>query len=247
MQNRSGIIIGSICIALSLSVCGYFLSNSLYKMRFSDRTVMAKGFSERDVKSNLAVWNINLSIKGNDLKEMLLDLQTQEKVLMDFLKTYDIPEDNVFFENIHTQDLLRAQTDTAHLAQGHEPRFRYILGQSIKIRSSHVDKISKAMGDQNELVSSGVMVQWSHVSYFFTSLNELRPSMLSESIKSAQKVAQQMAYDCGAQLGKIRTLNQGIFTITAQDQNSGAQTYDDSASLYKKVRIVSTLSYFLKD
>ncbi len=246
MHNRSGIIIGSALIGLSLSLCGYFLSDSLYKMRFSDRTVVAKGFSERDVKSNLAVWEINLSIKGNDLKEMLLELEAQEKVILDFLKAHDIPEDNVFFENIHTQDLLRSQTDNPHLPQGREPRFRYTLGQSVKIRSAHVDQISKAISDQNELVSSGIMVQWSHVSYFFTSLNELRPSMLSESIKSAQKVAQQMADDCGTQLGKIRTLNQGVFTITARDQNSGAHTYD-GASVYKKVRIVSTLSYFLKD
>ena len=74
--------------------------------------------------------------------------------------------------------------------------------------------------------------------YIFTRLNEVKPEMIEEATKKAREVAQKFATDSASQLGKIRRARQGQFSISARDKNSPH---------IKKVRVVSTVEYYLSD
>ena len=61
-------IIKPLLFALALVIAGYFISNTYKKGKEYDRSVNVKGLSERQVKADLAVWPINITLAGNDLK-----------------------------------------------------------------------------------------------------------------------------------------------------------------------------------
>ena len=62
--------------------------------------------------------------------------------------------------------------------------------------------------------------------------------MIAEATKNARKTAERFAADSDSKLGKIRTADQGQFSIESRDQNT---------PWIKNVRVVTTVVYYLKD
>ena len=78
----------------------------------------------------------------------------------------------------------------------------------------------------------------SQTEYIFTRLNEVKPEMIEEATRKARQVAEKFASDSKSTLGKIRSASQGQFSINARDKNNPH---------IKKVRVVSTVAYYLSD
>ena len=62
--------------------------------------------------------------------------------------------------------------------------------------------------------------------------------MIEEATRNAREVATTFAQDSESRLGKIKTANQGQFSIEDRDSNTPH---------IKKVRVVSTVQYYLSD
>jgi hypothetical protein len=62
--------------------------------------------------------------------------------------------------------------------------------------------------------------------------------MIEEATRNAREVAQKFAEDSDSRLGKIRQASQGQFSIEPRDTNNPH---------IKKVRVVSTVEYYLSD
>lgn len=76
------------------------------------------------------------------------------------------------------------------------------------------------------------------VEYHFNGLNAIKPSMIEESARNAREVALRFAEHSNSELGKIRSANQGQFSIYDRDSNTPH---------LKIVRVVSTVEYQLVD
>ena len=74
--------------------------------------------------------------------------------------------------------------------------------------------------------------------FLFTRLNEVKPPMVEEATGKAREVALKFAQDSNSRLGKIRRASQGQFSISDRDKNNPH---------IKKVRVVSTVEYYLSD
>ena len=130
---------------------------------------------------------------------------------------------------------------------GNDMDSRYILSQVITVRSVNVDTVEQALRDNGELVASGVIFDaqsyGSPVSYIFTKLNEIKPQMLEEATRNAAQAAEEFAKSSNSKVGKIRTANQGVFSILPADETPDAM---QSQQINKKVRVVSTIQYWLE-
>jgi hypothetical protein len=69
-------------------------------------------------------------------------------------------------------------------------------------------------------------------------LNDIKPAMIEEATIKAREVAEKFAKDSKSKLGAIKRANQGSFKI---------EDRDESTPYIKRVRIVSTVEYFLSD
>ena len=95
---------------------------------------------------------------------------------------------------------------------------------------------------QTELLKKGIVVgsenNWSNpVEFKFEGLNAIKPEMIEEATRNAREVGEKFAKDSGSRLGKIKTANQGTFSITDRDSNTPN---------IKKVRVVTSVTYYLK-
>ena len=78
----------------------------------------------------------------------------------------------------------------------------------------------------------------------FTKLNDLKPQLLTEATQRAKDAALKFATESGSKVGKIQDANQGIIEVNPAIEipnESGDKQID------KKVRVVTTITYFIKD
>ena len=76
------------------------------------------------------------------------------------------------------------------------------------------------------------------VVYEYVSFQQMKPKMMQEAIKNAEQTAKQFAENSDSKIDKILTAGQGQFSIENRDNNT---------PYIKKLRVVTTVTYSLKD
>ena len=160
---------------------------------------------------------------------------------MAFLKLQAIDQDAVELQRLDV-------TDTrANPYQANNGEQKFIISQTLMVRSTDIDRIRQAAQGVSELVDSGVVLSSDYgpsgPTYLFNGLNEIKPEMIAEATASAREAAAQFAQDAKAELGGLRRANQGVFQILARDQAPGIM---EGQQPVKTVRVVSTVEYYLR-
>ena len=120
---------------------------------------------------------------------------------------------------------------------------RFIINSSINIRTDQVNLIARISQKTGELVRQGVVLsEYQGPSYIFTKLNDVKPDMIAEATANARIAADKFATDSGSRLGKIKRARQGVFSILPRD---GMGISSEQHQIDKKVRVVSTLDYYI--
>ena len=73
MEKTSWIKVATISVALVIA--GYFVGNMHRNSVAYNRYVQVKGLSEREVKADLAVWPLQITLPGNDLKSLKSEIE----------------------------------------------------------------------------------------------------------------------------------------------------------------------------
>ena len=117
-------------------------------------------------------------------------------------------------------------------------RYNYSINCTVTVTTSKVKKVRELLNRQAELLKQGIAYSNSYINYQYTGLNSIKPEMIAEATKNARAAASQFAADSESHLGKIKTASQGQFSIDDSDS---------STPFIKKVRVVSTIVYYLED
>jgi hypothetical protein len=232
---RSAFVLG-LGIFLGLAFLGYFMGTSAITFKEFERTVTVKGLSEREIPADIALWPIHFSAVSNDLTELYETIERDARVIIDFLHANG-------FEDSEISASPPVITDK--LAQGYEKsriEFRYSASQSITVYSKKIAQVRSTMNKLADIGKKGVAFTaggyQGGTEYLFTRLNEVKPGMIEEATTKAREVAQKFAQDSNSRLGKIKRARQGQFSIQNRDKNTPH---------IKKVRVVSTVEYYLSD
>jgi len=231
----------SIIIAIGLALAGWLAGQGLVESRLGHRTVVVKGFSERLVKADIGFLPVRFNALGAELESARSALERSEQAVLGYLKAKGFSADDWEVQNIKVEDRL-----TAYNSSGAPRANRFVLTEDIVVRSKDVDKLVAASRNISDLLKDGVVLtsdQYnSGASFVFTGLNDLKPEMLTQATKRARAAAEQFARESGAKVGAIFSANQGLFTIgpaiNIPNERSDKQ-------VEKKVRVVTTITYFL--
>lgn len=239
-METNKIIMGAL-IAGGLAIGGFFPGHYYYAAKMNDRSVSVKGLAEMDTKADLAIWNIKFLSTGDDLKATQDAIQIRLGLIQKYLMDKGFTPDEIIMGRINTNDLM-ANPYRDNNMKGP----RYILNQTITVRSTKVDAVEMALRGIGVLVSEGVIFDnqeySSPVSYLFTGLNAVKPKMLEEATKNAREAADEFAKSSDSRVGAIKRANQGVFSILPGEQTPNAT---ESAQINKKIRVVSTVEYYL--
>ncbi len=242
----AAIIVG-LCLLIGLSVGGYFIGKGAARFRSDTRTVTVKGLVEKEVKADQAIWMLRFRRASEDLKDAHSRISSDQEVAIAFLKKQGFKDDEIGRQPTRTIDKLAREFGQTQTVE----RFRYIVTNSLLVATGNVDLVTKAAGATEELLKSGVVLDGqqeggtANPRYILTAFNALRPQLLADATKNARLTAQQFAADSGAQVGKIRSANQGTIQIFGRDGNDESAPYSPTSTPWKKIRVVSTFEFEL--
>jgi len=231
----------ALILGISAIIAAMFLSAGLTDLRTGDRYVTVKGVAEREVQADLALWPLRFVATGDTLDQAQEKARMSREAIMAFLKLQAIDTSAVELQRLDV-------TDTRANAYGanNNPQ-KFIINQTLMVRSTHVDRIRQAAQNVSELVDSGVALSSDYgpsgPTYLFNRLNDIKPEMISEATAAARESASQFAQDANTSLGGLRRANQGVFQILARDQAPGIS---ENQQPVKTVRVVSTFDYYLE-
>lgn len=232
-------LLAAVILTLGIFFGTMNVKHGLQTFREGDRVVTVKGLSERDVEADLGIWTLTFTRTGNDLQIVQLALEEDNKKIKSFFNQSEFKNDEIETLPLESQDLL-AQ---AYRPQGADMG-RYILSQTIMVRSEDIAKIEKAVQGVNTLLRQGVtLVNTQPPRYVFRGLNDIKPAMLAEAIANAKNGATEFASASGQKVGKIKRAYQGVFQILPRDEGLPIPEF---AQKNKRVRVVSTVDFYLK-
>lgn len=223
-------------IALGLLFLGVFIKGGFQSISSNSRVVTVRGLCEKEVMANKVTWPIVSKEVGNDLSTIYRNIQSTDSAIVRFLRSNGIEESEIAVNAPQVVDL---QADRYN--SGNVP-YRYNVTTVVVVTSSKVEAVNKLMTRQTDLLKEGIAIVAGdynyQTTYEYTGLNNIKPAMIAEATKNAREAARKFAEDSDSRLGKIKTASQGQFSIEDRDQYT---------PYIKRVRVVSTIEYFLKN
>lgn len=224
-------------IFLGLSTLGYLASSAALKIKEMDRVVTVKGLAEREVEANVAIWPIRFNEASNDLAQLYAEVEKKSGLVVDFLQKNGFAESEI---TVNQPAIFDRQSqnygDTANV------QFRYTAAVTINVYSFQVQRVRDTMKKMLDLGKEGIAISGqdyeTKTEFLYTDLNKIKPQMIEEATNNAREVAQKFATDSQSKLGKIKNASQGQFSIDDRDS---------STKHIKRVRVVSTIEYYLSD
>jgi hypothetical protein len=228
-------------LATGMTLGGFLIGFGFAASRSADRFVTVKGISEREVQADLAIWPLRIVAAHDDLASANAQLQSSLGKIRAFLSANQIDPTQAQLQDFSVTD---AQTN--QYSGGSSGGARFVIRQTVVVRSTKPQLISAASQKVAELVSNGVVLSSGGEygnggpTFVFTGLNKLKPPMIAEATARARESAEQFARDSKSKIRGIRRASQGIFEILPRDQAEGIT---EASQIIKTVRVVSTIDY----
>ena len=235
--NRFNALILGVFVFLGLAVLGFLLGNAAIKFKEYERTVTVKGLAEHEYPADIVIWPIQFTATSNDLQDLYNAIEHNTTKIGNFLKARGVNPAEISFSTPVITDKSAQSYSNAAPAE-----FRYTAVQTVTVYSGNIDGVRALMGDLAQLGKQGIAFTGgnyqSKTEYIFSRLNEIKPAMIEEATTKAREVALKFSADSQSKLGKIKRASQGQFSINARDNNTPH---------IKRVRVVSTVEYYLSD
>lgn len=243
-RSPSRWLVPALILAVGFVLAGWLAGRGIAQVRAADRFVTVKGVSEREVKADLAIWPLNIAAADNSLSSAQRSIAESVTQIKRFLARHGIDTAQTALQDFQVIDAYANQ----YRPPG-EIVTRYIVRQTVMVRSDRPDTVLAASQRLSELVDAGVVFTSggeyaaTGPSFVFTRLNEFKPAMIAEATAQAREAAAQFARDADSDLGGIRRANQGVFEILPREQAAGIR---EESQVYKTLRVVSTVEFLLR-
>jgi len=222
----------ALIVSAGIIILGLCIKGGVDNIAFRDREVTVRGLAEREVEANLVTWPITYNIAGDDLQGIYDKVSTNNDIIIRFLTSNGITRDEISVNPPDTYDA------TSNRYASDSFRYKYALSSTVTVTTKKVKKVRELLNRQAELLKEGVAFSNSYINYQYTDLNSIKPEMIAEATKNARTAADRFAADSQSRVGKIKTASQGQFSIDDSDS---------STPYIKKIRVVSTIVYYLED
>ena len=218
-------------IVLAAFVLGLMLVWTVRTLKSFDDTVTVRGLCEREVPADRVVYRINYTAKSNSLADIRQTIDHNNNVILEMLRKAGLDDSEIFCNSANYNDSYTYSTDVSNIS------YRYNASQTISVYTSKMDIINKLQNTlESDLLKQDILVS-GYADYQFLGLNDIKPSMIAESLEKARESAEEFAKNSHSRIGKMRTASQGYFEIDDLDENTPQM---------KKIRVVSTVTYYLK-
>ena len=218
-------------IVLAALVLGIGMICTVRTLKSYDDTVKVRGLCEKEVPADRVVWRISYNEQSNDLSDARNTISRKNDIIVKMLRDAGFSEDEIKVSTASYDDRYTWSNNVSQIT------FRYAVHQTVTVFTKNLDLVRKLQQTlENDLVNQNILAS-SYADYQYLGLNDIKPSMIAESLENARVAADEFAKNSHSRIGKMRTASQGYFEVEDLDENTPQ---------VKKIRVVTTVEYYLK-
>lgn len=244
-KNRSwfGLLLLGVSLALGIIIATIVISNTVERVKTQNQRITVKGFAERTITSDIAVWSGQITARSPELVTAYDNLQADLEKVISYLKEQGVESDEISMSSV-TTTIQYKRTDKGAITNIVDG---YVLVQTVEITSSDIEKVAEISSSVTTLIKEGIEFDSFSPRYFYTKLDDIKIELLGEATKNAGMRAKELAENSGSQVGALKYASQGVFQITPlySTDVSGYGIYDTS-TIQKSVKAVVTMEYSIR-
>jgi hypothetical protein len=244
-KNHSwlGLFLLGAFLAAGIIIATIVISRTVERVKTQNQRIQVKGFAERTITSDIAVWSGQITTRSPELVTAYDNLQVDLKKVLIYLEQQGIQKKDVSIPSV-TTTIQYKRTDKGMITNIVEG---YTLVQTVSITSPNIEQIADIANEVTVLIKEGIEFDSYSPQYFYTKLDDMKIELLGEATKNAGMRAKQLAENSGSKVGNLKYASQGVFQITPvySTQVSDYGTYD-TTTIEKSVKAVVTMEYSIR-
>ena len=117
----------------------------------------------------------------------------------------------------------------------------------VYIKSDDVEKIKEISTNLQSLIDKGVEININSTDYYYSKLADKKIKLLEDAAQDAKERAKAMLKPTHTRLGKIKSIQMGVFQITpVNSTNVSDSGISDTSTIDKKVTAVAKVVFKVK-
>lgn len=216
---------------------------SFEKVKLREQTLTVKGYAEKPITSDRAVFAAEIGTRDKDLPAAYAKLEGDRAKVMTFLAGKGFAADQVSLgpvaiRTLYTRD---AKGNLTNQIEAHA------VSQALTIASNNVKSIADVARDVSGVIRDGVELSASPPQYIYTRLDDLKLQMIAEATANARLRGDALVKNSGSRLGALRSASQGVFQITpAYSTEISDSGMNDTSSIDKVIKATVTIEYAIE-
>ncbi len=236
-RKAATVLIAAVIVSLALGV-GLAKVGSGFATRSSDGIIVI-GSAKVDAKADKAVWTLSIQNNGKTPASAVTGIDSGINAVQKYLVDGGIKSDQLTLGAISsypTEEYINGNPTGRIL--------NYRASREITVRTKDVQLVSKLSQNIGSLLQLGVNVSNYGPQYYVSTLNKIRPELLSEATKDAKDRAAAMTKAVGGKVGSITSVKAGPIQVTTPDSTmtSDYGMYDTS-TIDKTVTATVTVTF----
>jgi hypothetical protein len=242
-NNPGGLPALGLFLMAGLIVSAWIAAGAVKHVKTAQQTIRVKGYAERRIDADMAVWESSYTTRGKDLVAVYEQSRQSLQKVLDFFTAQGLPEEQIEVPAVSTsiQYKMDEKGRRTNEIEG------YKLTQRIEVKNPDVRLVEKVSRESASLISQGIQYMSFPPRYYFTRIEDLKLDLLSEATDNGRQRAQALATGSGSNVGSLAGATQGVFQITS-DFSTRVDDYGvyDTSTIEKTVKAVVTLKYFIE-
>ena len=178
------------------------IARGLQNFRRGENKIQVTGMAEKQITSDLIVWNITVSGKAFNKSEAYAEFDRSNRQVRKYLRDCQIPDSCIEANSVSIDKQTRSEYDSG-----------YAVTQNIAVSSRNPPVIEKAYQKISALYEHNVNFSSNDLLYYYTKLNDLKMELLHNASIDAYKRAETIAEGCNASVGSLQSSSMGVFQI----------------------------------
>ncbi|MBN8550793.1 MAG: SIMPL domain-containing protein [Deltaproteobacteria bacterium] len=232
-----------ISLALGLIISSFVISQKLVEMKLANQVITVKGYAERKLSSDLAVWRGTFAVNSKDLVSGYAQIQSDLEKVLKYFDSKGVQRDSVGVSAVQNEALYKMSSEgsATNEIEG------YRLSQTVTLQSNEISRIDKLSKESTVLIKDNIGFTSEQPEYYYTKIDDLKIEMLGEAAKDAKERAVRLAESSGNKVGALRSAQQGVFQITAQN-SANVSDYGEynTSAIEKSIKAVVTMQYSIQ-
>ena len=232
------ILLLGLFIALGGIIATFIIAGTLSK-----DVISVTGSYSQTVVSDRGSYDFDVNARGISRADAYAKLKKQNPIVIKYLKSQGFKDSDIeekYINGYSLYEIMPNGTSTNKVVG-------FNASQKYSVKSDDVNKIKKLSTEINSLTEQGIDVSGYEPSYFYSKLSDLKVEMLEKASKDAKQRAKAMLKATHNRVGKIQSLQMGVFQITPEDSNDVSDSgISDSSSINKKVTSVANVTFRIK-